>query len=268
MRYRKESIIISLLIISMILGIGSWQGFAQAMDCTADVFNTLGLTDEEFGKSVTNITATLSFTYSPSNPPYTIEYCDVKGTIWPEIVFEVLLPTTTWNHRFYMVGNGLQAGSIPKSLMVQSLWQGYAATGTDTGHDAAKYPGNTFYDPAYNPNWDQATKDFAYRAVHETALIAKKRVSGEGPGRRLPAKRAAPPAKCRSGPASRCRSRASPKNRPLFARWPRSLAAVRRSWPGFASKSRAGVRGRHPSPGPGRAWPARRLRRRGVEIGS
>ena len=174
MRYRKESIIITLLIISMILGIGSLRGFAQAMDCTADVFNTLGLTDEEFGKSVTNITATLSFTYSPSNPPYTIEYCDVKGTMWPEIVFEVLLPTTTWNHKLYMVGNGLQAGSIPKPLMIQALWQGYASTGTDTGHDAAKYPGNTFYDPAYNPNWDQATKDFAYRAVHETALIAKK----------------------------------------------------------------------------------------------
>jgi hypothetical protein len=172
MRLRKGSIVIAVAIsITLLLGVRLGPS-ALAMDCTTDAFQALNLTDEEFGKPVTNLTATLV----PATPTVP-EYCDVKGTMWPEINFEVSLPTKTWNNRLYMAGNGGKAGTIPS--LVVPLQKGYAATGTDTGHKATLNPGSTFAyidypTPGANPNWYQKFLDFAYRSVHETIVVAKK----------------------------------------------------------------------------------------------
>ena len=50
-----------------------------------------------------------------------------------------------------------------------------ATAGTDTGHNAANEPDAKFaYPSPANPNAIQKKIDFAYRAVHETAVLAKK----------------------------------------------------------------------------------------------
>jgi feruloyl esterase len=104
------------------------------------------------------------------------EHCDVRGVIWPEAKFAVKLPVN-WNNRFQMVGNGGWAGTISIAAVDTALRAGYAATSTDTGHDAQKEPGATFaYAGPNNPNAARKLIDHGYLAVHETALLAKKMI--------------------------------------------------------------------------------------------
>jgi hypothetical protein len=99
-------------------------------------------------------------------------YCQVTGLLKPEIAFEVSLPDK-WNGRFYMIGNGGHAGEAMDDPMRVSqrnaaLEIGFAVAQTNTGHDSRKEPGATFV--LSNP---QKAIDYAYRAVHLTATIAK-----------------------------------------------------------------------------------------------
>lgn len=99
------------------------------------------------------------------------EHCHIVGQVAPEVRFHVSLPTK-WNGRLYMFGNGGYAG---ESLDAQgragfrdrALAAGFAVTNTNTGHDAAREPLASF---ATNP---QKLIDYAYRAVHVTAMTAK-----------------------------------------------------------------------------------------------
>ncbi len=103
------------------------------------------------------------------------ESCVVQGLVQPEVRFEVGLPVA-WNGRLYRFGNGGYAG---ESLATQArvsrrdlaLARGFAVAQTNTGHDGTREPGASF---ASNP---QKLADYAYRAVHVTALTAKKLVS-------------------------------------------------------------------------------------------
>jgi feruloyl esterase len=74
-----------------------------------------------------------------------------------------------WNGKLQVVGNGGFAGTIGYRAMATALAAGYAAASTDTGHTGPA--ANTFSN-------DDVTLDFAYRAVHETAVAAKKAVDG------------------------------------------------------------------------------------------
>jgi feruloyl esterase len=104
------------------------------------------------------------------------EHCDIRGVIWPEARFAVKLPTA-WNNRFQMVGNGGWAGTITMNAVDGAVRLGYAATSTDTGHDAQKEPGAIFANPGpNNPNAARKVVDFGYLAVHETAVLAKKMI--------------------------------------------------------------------------------------------
>ncbi|HTT03122.1 MAG TPA: tannase/feruloyl esterase family alpha/beta hydrolase [Steroidobacteraceae bacterium] len=99
-------------------------------------------------------------------------HCRVTGTLAPEIAFEVSLPQR-WNGRLYMIGNGGHAGEAlddPLRTVQRSaaLAMGFAFAQTNTGHDARKEPGATFV--LSNP---EKALDYAYRAVHLTALTAK-----------------------------------------------------------------------------------------------
>ena len=99
------------------------------------------------------------------------EHCRVTGSIAPEIHFEVNLPAA-WNRRFYMSGNGGFAGEVPDSppraaIRAAALRQGFVTATTNTGHDATKEPLATF---ALDP---QKITDYAFRAVHLTAVTAK-----------------------------------------------------------------------------------------------
>jgi Tannase and feruloyl esterase len=99
-------------------------------------------------------------------------FCRVSGLLDPEIAFEVSLPAK-WNGRFYMIGNGGFAGDAldnPGRVTQrnEALKLGFAFAQTNTGHDARKEPGATFV--LSNP---QKAIDYAYRAVHLTALTTQ-----------------------------------------------------------------------------------------------
>ena len=99
-------------------------------------------------------------------------HCRVTGQVLPEIRFEVSLPAS-WNRRFYMFGNGGYAGEAFDAAgrvaqRNRALALGYAVASTNTGHDAASEPLASF---ATNR---QKLLDYAFRAVHVTALAANK----------------------------------------------------------------------------------------------
>ncbi len=102
----------------------------------------------------------------------TPEYCRIAGVISPEVAFEVSLPAK-WNSRFYMIGNGGLAGESladpsRTSQRDAALRAGFAFAQTNTGHDSRKETSGTFV--LSNP---QKAIDYAYRAVHVTAITGK-----------------------------------------------------------------------------------------------
>jgi hypothetical protein len=102
----------------------------------------------------------------------TPQHCRVSGVISPEVAFEVSLPTP-WNGRLYMIGNGGHAGEALDNpgrvaQVRQGVENGFAVAQTNTGHYASKEPSASFV--LSNP---QKALDYAYRAVHVTAVTAK-----------------------------------------------------------------------------------------------
>jgi Tannase and feruloyl esterase len=100
------------------------------------------------------------------------EHCRVNGLIAPEIRFQVNLPAM-WNRRFYMNGNGGFAGESPETPARaahrgNALRHGFVTATTNTGHDATQEPLATFAERNY-----QKLVDYAFRAVHLTAVTAK-----------------------------------------------------------------------------------------------
>jgi hypothetical protein len=141
----------------------------SACALAAPVKNCADLPKSSFGVDVKIDSAKL--VPAAANLP---EHCDVRGVIWPEAKFVVKLPTA-WNNRFQMIGNGGWAGTIGN--VDTAVRAGYAATSTDTGHDAMKEPGAIFaLKSATNPNAERKVIDHGYLSVHETALLAKKMI--------------------------------------------------------------------------------------------
>ena len=96
------------ILLSLTVVFGPGAGASSAMDCSTAAFQALPLFDEQFGKPVMGLTATP--VAADAEAP---AYCDVRGTMWPEIKFQVVLPSTTWNGKFYMAGGGGFDGRIP-----------------------------------------------------------------------------------------------------------------------------------------------------------
>ena len=98
-------------------------------------------------------------------------FCRVAGAIKPSddsnIQFEVWMPSTGWNGKFYGAGNGGYAGVINFDQMGAGVLHGYATASTDTGHEA----GGT--DATWALGHPEKIADFGYRAIHETAVKAK-----------------------------------------------------------------------------------------------
>jgi feruloyl esterase len=100
-------------------------------------------------------------------------FCRVAVTLKPApgstINAEVWLPVSGWNGKLEVVGNGAFAGTIGYAAMANALAAGYAAASTDTGHTGPA--SNTFAS-------EDTVIDFAHRAIHETAVAAKRVVNG------------------------------------------------------------------------------------------
>jgi feruloyl esterase len=103
------------------------------------------------------------------------QFCRVEGVSTPSadshIEFEVWMRTSGWNAKYMGVGNGGSGGFINYGSDVQSLagalTDGFAASSTDTGHRGADD------DFSFARGHREQRIDYHYRAIHETALIAK-----------------------------------------------------------------------------------------------
>ena len=99
-------------------------------------------------------------------------FCRVQGVIKPtadsDIAFEVWLPPeSAWNGKYAAIGNGGFAGSLILPSLAWRLEEGYAVSGTDTGH-----PGGSL-DAAWALGHPEKIADFGWRAIHETAEASK-----------------------------------------------------------------------------------------------
>jgi feruloyl esterase len=77
------------------------------------------------------------------------------------------MPTSNWNEKYQGQGNGGFAGQISYSLMAGALAQGYATSGTDTGHQGEGT------DATWALKHPEKIIDFGYRGIHEMTLKAK-----------------------------------------------------------------------------------------------
>ena len=93
-------------------------------------------------------------------------HCKVLGIIGKEIKFELLLPME-WNGIFIMGGGGGFVGTI-QNVARSSVNDGYATSGTDTGHDNKTSMG---------ANWAlnnmERQLNFGHLAIHRTAEVSK-----------------------------------------------------------------------------------------------
>jgi len=182
------------------------KGIANQASCEALALPggyLAGLTDATFHKPVTNFTATWKTATSGAT------FCQVVGWMWPEIKFQVTMPTV-WNERYQMNGGGgwdggLNAPNAPNAL-------GYATSSANGGYMSANWPGigtfgmeEPYFSIYYNNDPDQAkwypkagsggyyaapdaasyvgkgnpdacqkVVDYGYRHLYETPVIAKK----------------------------------------------------------------------------------------------
>src|SRR5437660_11396541 len=100
----------------------------------------------------------------------TATHCRVSITLRPtadsEIKSEVWLPAASeWNGKLLMEGGGGLVGSINTEGMTHAVREGYASASTDTGHTGSR--------GRFALGHPDKITDFAYRAVHETAVEAK-----------------------------------------------------------------------------------------------
>ncbi len=98
-------------------------------------------------------------------------YCQIKATIAPSIGVEIVLPQNKWTQRYLQVGCGGLCGNINLSPAnagsCKPATQGeFVVAATDMGHSGGMMDASWAQDP-------QKRIDFAYRANHLTALLAK-----------------------------------------------------------------------------------------------
>lgn len=98
-------------------------------------------------------------------------FCRVTATLTPtsdsDIKVEVWMPAENWNGKLVGIGNGVWAGNIAYSSMVEPIAKGYAAVATDTGHVGSGMDGK------FAVGHKEKLVDFGHRAVHEMTVKAK-----------------------------------------------------------------------------------------------
>ncbi|HVT35192.1 MAG TPA: tannase/feruloyl esterase family alpha/beta hydrolase [Nevskiaceae bacterium] len=107
------------------------------------------------------------FFHQPASCRVAIEMTPVDDSL---IKAQLWLPEN-WNGRFQGIGNGGFAGSIDTLSLNFALQRGYAAASTDTGHEASDRDGSW---ALHHP---EKIIDYGYRAIHLTAVNAKKIIS-------------------------------------------------------------------------------------------
>jgi feruloyl esterase len=97
-------------------------------------------------------------------------FCRIQGEASSsrdsQIRFEVWMPANGWNGRYYQLGNGGFAGTIPYSLLAAELRRGNVVAATDTGHR-----GNAF-DASWARGHPEKIVDYGWRSLKQTSDAA------------------------------------------------------------------------------------------------
>jgi feruloyl esterase len=93
-------------------------------------------------------------------------HCKISGIIGKEIKFELLLPVD-WNGIYIMGGGGGFVGTV-QNMASSTVNEGYATSGTDTGHDDKNSVG-----AGWALNNMERQLNFGHLAVHRTAEVSK-----------------------------------------------------------------------------------------------
>ncbi len=109
-------------------------------------------------------------------------HCRVQAEARPtqdsQIRFELWMPASGWNGRYYQLGNGGFAGSISYPALEAELRRGNAVAATDTGHR-----GGTF-DASWALGHPEKIIDYGWRSLKETFDAAQSLIRayyGKGP---------------------------------------------------------------------------------------
>lgn len=151
------------------VALAAWASPATAQDCAA-------LAGRQAGSVV--VTAATPVAASPGwapqtdsfyKPlPITVPICRVEGMIEGNIGFELWLPAANWNGRLLGAGVGGDAGVFNYTDMSRRVAEGFATVTTDSGHKASQ---------AHWMMHARARTDYEHRAVHLTALAAKRLIA-------------------------------------------------------------------------------------------
>lgn len=110
----------------------------------------------------------------PEDRPPLPDYCRVRGFVRPAVNFELRLPVSDWNRKFFMAGCGGFCGQIHAERLDHSnginvaLARNYAVVTTDAGHWSEHEADGVW---AYNNR--AAERDWAWRVIPEVARTAK-----------------------------------------------------------------------------------------------
>jgi feruloyl esterase len=94
-------------------------------------------------------------------------FCQVRGTIAPDVGIELRLPTDTWNGKFFEYGRGGYCRTISMQDCDTPLRKGYACVITDQGHKS------TEQDDIWVRGNLQAKVDCGFRGTHVAAASGK-----------------------------------------------------------------------------------------------
>ena len=94
-------------------------------------------------------------------------FCQVQGYVAPAVGFELRMPMSDWNGKFFKVGCGGFCGAVFTAACNAPLKKGYACIASDMGHKS------TALDAKWGYNNTQTEIDFGYRATHVSAVAGK-----------------------------------------------------------------------------------------------
>lgn len=177
-KHRRTALIGLFALLALVVGLGSASAVAATTTLSpsaiAPVQTCAQLTQLDLGAlpgASTEITSAAPLA-AGSNSQGDWAACDVKGTIAPQIQFELLLPTATWQGDYLQDGCGGYCGSVHIATVAATgclpLTSGAFAVASDNeGHfGGAGFSASFGADPTLRAS-------FGYQSEHQLALAAK-----------------------------------------------------------------------------------------------
>jgi hypothetical protein len=149
----KNLILILTILLIFLPGKSNAQGNSHADKCMpCEKLKDLKIPDVKITEAVADATGS--------------SHCIVSGIIGKEINFELLLPDE-WNEIYIMGGGGGFVGTL-QNMASSTVNDGYATSGTDTGHDNKNSLG-----ALWALNNMERQLNFGHLAIHRTAEVSK-----------------------------------------------------------------------------------------------